>query len=547
MNSSKIENEIENLALKFLELNDFPKRQIRQDSNITVKDQDIFRGQSSNSLLHSRTRSKILSIVSNNVVLAEYSLDFLQNKKVTLYQVPQKFIDDSDDVAEESDEGGLNEDEKEILTFELDYGNIYDIIKEFYSPLMKIIKNIDNISKANISNIEIFLNRESVFEIANYNGFEHFKMLEMITIGFLIYLYQIKLNLYFDFSTAMPCEDVAEIYKLIVICVMSLYDSLMGILLFNANIKNLNKQSEEEKKITNEDLCIEYMRNYYKNSFKPSNEQIENKLSDNFYNIKDNLIKLTEIVINYLYQSVNNVSVSAFSAEFVDEISYFEKLILLLKENKEDVSYSEIKNDVKKSFDVVINLLNQSKISFPYLPPINAQRYKYTLVVDLDETLVHYVEEETKAYVQVRPFADYFLSEMGKYFEIVIFTAAAEDYADLVLKELDKKNNISYRLYRKHTEQKNGVFLKDLSKLGRDITKVCIIDNNRENFDLQPENGLHISSFLGEQNDTELFLLSKDLLMIINDDKDDIRKRLDVIRKKMEARYISKENGNANE
>ena len=434
MNSSKIENEIENLALKFLELNDFPKRQIRQESNITIKDQDIFRGQSSNSLLHSRTRSTILSIISNNVVLAEYSLDFLQNKKVTLYQVPQKIIDDSDEVAEESDE----DDEKEILTFELDYGNIYDLIKEFYSPLMKIMKNIDNISKANISNIEIVLNRESVFEIANYNGFEHFKMLEMITIGFLIYLYQIKLNLYFDFCTAMPCEDVAEIYKLIVICVMSLYDSLMGILLFNANIKNLNKQNEEEKKITNEDLCIEYMRNYYKNSFKPSNEQIENKLSDNFYNIKDNLIKLTEIVINYLYQSVNNVSVSAFSAEFVDEISYFEKLILLLKENKEDVSYTEIKNEVKKSFDVVINLLNQSKISFPYLPPINSQRYKYTLVVDLDETLVHYVEEETKAYVQVRPFADYFLSEMGKYFEIVIFTAAAEDYADLVLKELDK-------------------------------------------------------------------------------------------------------------
>ena len=543
MNSSKIENEIENLALKFLELNDFPKRQIRQESNITIKDQDIFRGQSSNSLLHSRTRSKILSIISNNVVLAEYSLDFLQNKKVTLYQVPQKIIDDSDEVAEESDE----DDEKEILTFELDYGNIYDLIKEFYSPLMKIMKNIDNISKANISNIEIVLNRESVFEIANYNGFEHFKMLEMITIGFLIYLYQIKLNLYFDFCTAMPCEDVAEIYKLIVICVMSLYDSLMGILLFNANIKNLNKQNEEEKKITNEDLCIEYMRNYYKNSFKPSNEQIENKLSDNFYNIKDNLIKLTEIVINYLYQSVNNVSVSAFSAEFVDEISYFEKLILLLKENKEDVSYTEIKNEVKKNFDVVINLLNQSKISFPYLPPINSQRYKYTLVVDLDETLVHYVEEETKAYVQVRPFADYFLSEMGKYFEIVIFSAAAEDYADLVLTELDKKNNISYRLYRKHTEQKNGVFLKDLSKLGRDITKVCIIDNNRENFDLQPENGLHISSFLGEQNDTELFLLSKDLLMIINDDKEDIRNRLEVIRKKMEARYASKTNGNADE
>ena len=66
---------------------------------------------------------------------------------------------------------------------------------------------------------------------------------------------------------------------------------------------------------------------------------------------------------------------------------------------------------------------------------------------------------------------------------------------------------------------------------------MCIIDNNKENCDLQPENGLHISSFVGDQNDTELFLLSKDLVMIINENKNDIRPRLEVIRKKMDARY----------
>ena len=41
-------------------------------------------------------------------------------------------------------------------------------------------------------------------------------------------------------------------------------------------------------------------------------------------------------------------------------------------------------------------------------------------------------------------------------------------------------------------EQINGVFIKDLSKLGRDLTKILIIDNNKDNFSLQPENGLHI-------------------------------------------------------
>ena len=161
--------------------------------------------------------------------------------------------------------------------------------------------------------------------------------------------------------------------------------------------------------------------------------------------------------------------------------------------------------------------------------------------MDLDETLVHYIEEENRAYVQVRPYADYFLTEMGKYFEIVIFTAAAEDYADIVLNELDKNNAINYKLYRKHTEQINGIFIKDLSKLGRDISKIIIIDNNKDNFSLQPENGLHICSFLGDQNDDELYALSEDLMKIVNSKKKDIRPIIKEIDGIMKKRYEKKD------
>ena len=77
---------------------------------------------------------------------------------------------------------------------------------------------------------------------------------------------------------------------------------------------------------------------------------------------------------------------------------------------------------------------------------------------------------------------------MAKYFELIIFTAAAEDYADIVLNELDKNKVINYKLYRKHTEQINGIFIKDLSKLGRDLSHILIVDNNKDNFSLQPEN-----------------------------------------------------------
>ena len=186
-------------------------------------------------------------------------------------------------------------------------------------------------------------------------------------------------------------------------------------------------------------------------------------------------------------------------------------------------------------------LLEKNKVKPPFLPPLDTKKYTYTLVVDLDETLVHYIEEENRAFVQVRPYADYFLTEMGKYFEIVIFTAAAEDYADIVLNELDKNNVINFKLYRKHTEQINGIFIKDLSKLGRDISKVIIIDNNKDNFSLQPENGLHICSFVGDQNDDELYSLSEDLMKIVNSKKDDIRPIIKEIDDIMKERYSKKE------
>ena len=61
---------------------------------------------------------------------------------------------------------------------------------------------------------------------------------------------------------------------------------------------------------------------------------------------------------------------------------------------------------------------------------------KYTLVLDLDETLIHYVDKgdaEGESYFLIRPFCDQFLREMAQYYEVVIFTAAVQEYADWVI------------------------------------------------------------------------------------------------------------------
>jgi CTD small phosphatase-like protein 2 len=138
----------------------------------------------------------------------------------------------------------------------------------------------------------------------------------------------------------------------------------------------------------------------------------------------------------------------------------------------------------------------------PFLPSDIAKGKEYTLVLDLDETLVHF-DPRIKTY-RPRPGALKFLNEMCKYYELVIFTAGLKDYADWILNDFDRQCYISHRLYRDHTRYRNGVYVKDLSKLGRDMTKILIIDNIEENFCAQPDNGIPIKGWYTDSHDKEL-------------------------------------------
>lgn len=155
------------------------------------------------------------------------------------------------------------------------------------------------------------------------------------------------------------------------------------------------------------------------------------------------------------------------------------------------------------------------KVKSPYLPD-DPNRKPYTLVLDLDETLVHYYEIGGKGKYNVRPFCQKFLREMNELYEVVIFTAAMQDYADWVLNGIDKKKYISHRMYRQHASPNGPVFVKDLSKLGRDLSKVIIVDNVAENFQLQPDNGIFIKSWFDDTKDTALSELAPLLKEIVD-------------------------------
>ena len=176
----------------------------------------------------------------------------------------------------------------------------------------------------------------------------------------------------------------------------------------------------------------------------------------------------------------------------------------------------------------------------PFLPPKKPEdKREYCLVLDLDETLVHFFENEDEAYVKVRMGTETFIKTLSKYCEIVIFTASTRFYADIVINGMDCKDSVDYRLYRQHTTIIDGVNVKDLSKLGRDLSKIIIIDNIEDNYQFQPENGLNISDFEGDENDNELQFLLNDLLHIVMKSGKNVCEELGIVRRNMQKRYTN--------
>jgi len=65
----------------------------------------------------------------------------------------------------------------------------------------------------------------------------------------------------------------------------------------------------------------------------------------------------------------------------------------------------------------------------------SSSRKRYTLVLDLDETLVHF--DGAKSKFKLRPGCIGFLRDMSALFEVVIFTAAQKGYADFILNQIE--------------------------------------------------------------------------------------------------------------
>ena len=183
-----------------------------------------------------------------------------------------------------------------------------------------------------------------------------------------------------------------------------------------------------------------------------------------------------------------------------------------------------------------------SKEKSNFLPPKSPEYLnKKTLILDLDETLVHssfdpFPKNDIvlninfdgiyyKIYVLVRPGAEEFIKNISQYFELVVFTASISKYASPLLDILDKERYIQHRLYRDNCTFLDGIYVKPLKRMGRSIKDIIIVDNSPLAYAFDNDNGLPITSWFDDKNDKELFDITP--LLIFLSRTNDVRKYIE--------------------
>ena len=354
-------------------------------------------------------------------------------------------------------------------------------------------------------------------------------------------------NFYFNSSLKGNCEYLfnnRQIKYLIcchnslfLISIMIVYDlSFKDVFFYKSldlvkNILILNEQNFLYicqyllSRITKEYLKIkwvEQLKIILKKRINESNTNIFSQIEKNICTIS----KLITILISTLniYQQILHPKIieifnnyTSISSEIINKI--FMTNILHIDNKSGSLLFSNLRTSTPKTNNNYI-------IKNPPKKPL-------TLVLDLDETLMSFVytrEKMGQGISRIRPFLYNFLNLVKEYYEIIIFTASTQIYADPILDAIEgiKGQYFNYRLYRNHCCIVDNDFVKDISLLGRNLSKTIIVDNMQQNFKLQKENGILITSFWGEDiNDRALLQLGR-ILATIGREMRDINYKCDI-------------------
>jgi TFIIF-interacting CTD phosphatase-like protein len=261
----------------------------------------------------------------------------------------------------------------------------------------------------------------------------------------------------------------------------------------------------------NEQDINNYFYNYLFNSTKENlaAQQRNNKFDysrDNFENSKfyennnsNNNININNIINNTSFQNQNQSY--SFRQEEDENEQLLNNIILSYKKNKE-------------------------------LPPFlkNKNQKKYTLILDLEDTLINItITNDKKIIIQPRPGLISFLTGVKPFYEIITFSKLSKNYSESIIRLIEgDKKLFDYNLYRNHCTLVGKNFVKDISRIGRDIKTIIMVDDLAENLKDHIDNGILILPYEVNnfREDRVLFELKKMLILFHRLGYQDLRNAL---------------------
>ena len=138
---------------------------------------------------------------------------------------------------------------------------------------------------------------------------------------------------------------------------------------------------------------------------------------------------------------------------------------------------------------------------------------KRTLVLDLDECLIYSNAEEDEYssdfdislddrvyHVYKRPHLQTFLDYAFSNFNVIIWTASIREYAEKICNEIMRDRE--YKLLCREDcsvpkDFRDNHLVKDLSRLDIPLNSIIAVDDNKDCYELQPNNLYHIKPFYG--------------------------------------------------
>ena len=284
--------------------------------------------------------------------------------------------------------------------------------------------------------------------------------------------------------------------------------------LISKNIINVIKEQDliniiyqNSKDMTND---IKSILNYYKTI----NTKFYNNIIDKFNNISN---QKEDDFIFYFFNEIINTRKNINNIILSPRKNAFENLSI-----KKDYTSNKliIKKLVKRK--KVENLPNKIEIPYIKTPPMK----QYTLILDLDKTL--YYKNNLTGEIILRNGLFSFLSSLKPFYEIISFSLEPKNFCDNIINMIERdKKYFDFKFYKEHSIVYENNLVKDISLIGRDVSKVIIVDDDEICFKLNKENGIKIYPFNGENNnDDKLFELKKILKEIYVKNFDDVRKAL---------------------